>query len=325
MLIKGIHHLSAHTASASENYEFYTQVLGMRLVKKTVNQDEPSMYHLFYGDEIGNPGTELTFFEVPMAGSTYRGTNSISGTSLRVANDEALDYWMKRFQTYSVFNEGIKERAGHLTIPFEDPEGQRLTLISVEKNVGVKGGQPWDKGPVPVEYGIIGLGPIRLTVQKAAFTARVLTEVLTYKLKRQYASEVEGQADILIFETGEGGNGSEIHLEERQDLPVERPGKGSVHHVAFRIEDEVEMQKWIQKLSDLRIPSSGFVDRYYFCSLYFREPNGILFEIATDGPGFATDEDINHLGESLALPPFLEPNREKIEQLVKPLDTKRSE
>lgn len=321
MLIKGIHHVSAHTASASENYNFYTEVLGMRLVKKTVNQDTPSMYHLFYGDEVGNPGTELTFFEIPMIGSTYRGTNSISGTSLRVPSDEALDYWMKRFQAYNVFHEGIKEKAGHLTVFFEDSEGQRLTLISDENNNGVKAGRAWDKGPVPVEYGIIGLGPIRLTVQKAAFTAQVLTEVLTYKLTKQYPSEVTGQPDILVYATGEGGNGSEIHLEERQDLPVERPGKGSVHHVAFRIEDEAEMQKWIQKLKDLRIPSSGFVDRYYFRSLYFKEPNGILFELATDGPGFTTDEEINHLGERLALPPFLEPDRERIEQLVKPLDT----
>lgn len=322
MLIKGIHHLSAHTADAKANYDFYTKVLGMRLVKKTVNQDEPSMYHLFYGDEIGNPGTELTFFEIPMAGQTHRGTNSISNTSLRVANDTALAYWIKRFDEFEVTHEGIKERAGHQVIPFEDFEGQRLTLVSDELNVGVTAGKPWNKSPVPVEFGIMGLGPICLTVRKGELTARVLTEVLTYKQTRQYTSDEPGQPDILVFETGEGGNGSEVHVEERADLPIERPGKGSVHHFALRVEDEAEMMQWIEKLKTLGIPSSGFVDRFYFRSLYFRDANGILFELATDGPGFATDEHVNHLGESLALPPFLEAKRSQIEQLVKPLDTK---
>lgn len=322
MIIKGNHHLSAVTADAKRNYAFYTDVLGMRLVKKTVNQDEPSMYHLFYGDEIGNPGTELTFFEIPMAGSTYRGTNSISNTALRVPSDAALDYWEARFDAYEVAHDGIADRAGHKIIAFEDFEGQRLTLVSDEKNKGVAGGTPWNKGPVPVEFGIVGLGPIRLTVRKASSTIRILTEVLTYKQTRSYPSEETNQPDILVFETGEGGNGSEIHVEERADLPMERPGRGSVHHVAVRVADEAEMRTWIDKINALGIHSSGYVDRYYFRSLYFRDPNGILFELATDGPGFATDEEMEHLGESLALPPFLEPRRAEIEKLVKPLDTK---
>lgn len=321
MLIKGIHHISAHTASAKENYDFYTKVLGMRLVKKTVNQDAPSMYHLFYGDEVGNPGTELTFFEIPMMGATHGGTNSISNTSLRVASDAALDYWIKRFDELGVAHEGIQERSGHQVIPFEDFEGQRLTLISDEKNLGVASGKPWDKGPIPVEFGIRGLGPIRLTVRKGQSTASVLTEILTYKQTRQYPSNEAGQPDILVFETGEGGNGSEIHLEERADLPLERPGRGSVHHLALRVEDDEEMMKWVKKIDGLGIRNSGFVDRYYFRSLYFRDLNGILFELATDGPGFTTDEPVETLGESLALPPFLEPRRTEIEQLVKPLDT----
>lgn len=322
MILKGIHHLSAITANAGKNYEFYTNVLGMRLVKKTVNQDTPSMYHLFYGDEIGNPGTELTFFEIPMSAPTHRGTNSISGTSLRVADDQSLRYWKERFEEFGVEHRDITERAGHRVLAFEDPEGQRLTLVSDEKNKGVEGGKPWDKSPVPIDYGIIGLGPIQLTVRYAAPTARVLTEVLGYQQTRQYASEMEGQPDILVFETGEGGNGSEIHLEERSDLQGERPGRGSVHHVAFRVDNEEELRKWIKKIDDAGFSNSGFVDRFYFRSLYFREPNGILFELATDGPGFATDEHVDHLGENLALPPFLESKREEIEQKVKPLITK---
>lgn len=322
MHLRGIHHLSAHTANANKNYDFYTRILGMRLVKKTVNQDSPSMYHLFYGDEAGNPGTELTFFEIPMMGSTYRGTNSISGTSLRVPSDASLYYWQKRFTKYGVDHSEIQDRAGHQVLPFEDPEGQRLALVSDEKNKGVKAGKAWNKGPVPTEYGITGLGPIKLTVKTAIATAAILTEILGYKQTRQFVSDIADQPDILVFETGEGGNGSEIHLEERSDLSIERPGRGSVHHVAFRVKDDEEMHRWVKKITAARLPNSGFVDRYYFRSLYFKEPNGILFELATDGPGFATDEHIDHLGETLALPPFLESKREEIEQKLKPLVTK---
>jgi glyoxalase family protein len=143
-----------------------------------------------------------------------------------------------------------------------------------------------------------------------------------YRMKGKYASSVAGQPDVTVYETGKGGSGSEVHIEERTDLPRERLGRGGVHHVAFRVEDEEEMRQWIDKIQRERIPNSGFVDRFYFRSLYFREPNGILFELATDGPGFDTDEEFEHLGESLALPPFLEPQREEIEARMKPLDTK---
>lgn len=321
MFLKGIHHLSAITANASDNYDFYTRVMGMRLVKKTVNQDTPTMYHLFYSDEIGRPGTGLTFFEIPMSGQTYRGTNSISNTSLRVPSDAALDYWVKRFDEFGVAHEGIKERAGHRVIPFEDPEGQRLTLVSDEKNAGVAAGIPWDKSPVPVEYGIIGLGPIRLTVKSSRDTFTVLTKLLGFKQIRQYPADKTGQADILVFETGEGGNGAEIHLEERTDLPIERPGRGSVHHVALRVEDDEEMKRWYEQIKLAGFSNSGIVDRFYFAALYFRDPNGILFELSTDGPGFDTDEDFDHLGESLSLPPFLEQHRAEIEEALVPLKT----
>lgn len=321
MILKGIHHLSAYTADAKANYQFYTEVLGMRLIKKTVNQDTPTMYHLFYGDEVGNPGTELTFFEIPNAGSTYRGTNSISNTSLRVPNDEALNYWQKRFEKLGVSHGEITEKAGHQVLPFEDPEGQRLALISDANNSGVPAGVPWDNGPVPTEYSIVGLGPIQLTVATGIATASILTNIMGYQQTRRYPSEMAHQPDILVFETGEGGNGSEIHLEERSDLPVERPGRGSVHHVAFRVEDDEELRRWVQRLTKARLGNSGFVDRYYFSSLYFKEPNGIVFELATDGPGFTTDEPLETLGESLALPPFLESQRESIEAKLKPLDT----
>ncbi|GAE34285.1 ring-cleaving dioxygenase [Halalkalibacter akibai] len=315
----GQHHVSAITANAKENYRFYTKVLGLRLVKKSINQDDPSVYHLFYADERGNPGTDLTFFEIPRAGQTYLGTNSISLTSLRVASDASLDYWKNRLEEYQVDHDEIQTKYGRKTLAFRDFEGQRLELVSDQLNEGVAGGKPWDKSPVPVEHGITGLGPVKLTVPNLELTANVLVEAMGY---RQKASFLEGEHNVSIFETGEGGTGAEVIVEERADLQRERPGRGSVHHVAFRVESEEELRKWINHLKKLRLPNSGFVERYYFRSLYFRDPNGILFELATDGPGFEGDESFEHLGENLSLPPYFEDQRAEIEAKLKPLDTK---
>lgn len=322
MILKGLHHVSAITANARKNYEFYSKVLGMRLVKKSVNQDATSMYHLFYADEIGNPGTDLTFFEIPNAGRTYQGNNSISRVSLRVPNDNALNYWVQRFNNLQVDHDGISEQNGHHVIHFRDHENQRLTLISDEKNQGVAGGIPWKHSHASVENGIVGLGPVKITVPDSEPTVKALTKVLSFKKIGSYPSPVLGQKDILVFSTGEGGNGAEVHLEVRNDLPRERPGKGSVHHVAFRVDSDEELQKWYEKLIEARMPNSGIVDRYYFKALYFRDQNRILFELSTDGPGFATDEDVEHLGEKLALPPFLEDQRAEIEANLEPLETK---
>ncbi|WP_243297314.1 ring-cleaving dioxygenase [Bacillus litorisediminis] len=323
MKIKGIHHVSAITANAERNFKFYTETMGMRLVKKTVNQDDTSVYHLFYGDEKGNPGTELTFFEIPMAARNHPGVHSISSISLRVVNDNALIYWKERFEQLQVEHEEIKQRAGRASLAFKDFEGQRLVLVSDENNQGIKGGKPWHQSPVPVEYGILGLGPVQLTVPVAAPTQQILEDVLGFREVGTFPAYEVGQRDIIVYEAGEGGTGGEVHIEERTDLPPERLGRGGVHHVAFRVEDEEELHQWVEKLKKSRLPNSGFVERFYFKSLYFRERNRILFELATDGPGFATDEDSEHLGESLALPPYLEDKREEIEAKLKPLNTKR--
>jgi glyoxalase family protein len=323
LTLKGLHHVSAITGNAQENFRFYTEVLGLRLIKKTVNQDDISVYHLFYGDEKGNPGTELTFFELPMAGRNRAGNNSISALSLRVPNDAALLYWEQRFTELDVEHGTIQTIGGRQTLAFRDHEGQRFILVSDENDKGVAAGIPWAKSPVPAEYGIIGLGPAHLTVESAEHTAAVLEQLLGFRRKSTHPSTVAGQPDVIVFETGEGGSGAEVHLEERNDLEQEHLGRGGVHHVAFRVDNEEELKQWVQHIRTAQLPNSGFVDRFYFRSLYFREPNGILFELATDGPGFATDEPMESLGESLALPPFLESKRQQIEAYLKPLDTRQ--
>ncbi|MCG3089509.1 ring-cleaving dioxygenase [Sporosarcina cyprini] len=322
MNIIGIHHVTAMTQDAADNVQFYTEVLGMRLIKKTVNQDDTTAYHLFYGDEVGNPGTELTFFDFPDAPPVQKGVGSISTTSLRVKNDRALDYWADRLTKFGVNYEPITQFGGRQVLFFEDPEGQRLALISDENNTGVKAGIPWDRSPVPTDYGITGLGPVKLTVRRPESTMAVL-KFLGFSVKERIAPLVSGQEDLIVMEVGEGGTGAEIWIETRTDLPMERQGYGGVHHVAFRVKDEHELRQWIARINETGLPNSGFVERYYFRSLYFREANGILFELATDGPGFTTDEPIESLGESLALPPFLESRRAEIEANIKPLNTKR--
>ena len=313
MQLTGIHHLTAISAKPRENLAFYTGLLGMRLVKKTVNQDDVSAYHLFYADGKANPGTDLTFFDFPAA-PERRGTNSISRTGLRVAGEKTLGYWRDRLQQAGGVTGEVVEVDGRLTLPFEDGEGQRLVLVD---DGGAGSSAPWERSTVPVEHQIRGLGPIVLTVHELTRTAFVLTEVMNMRRVRDYAAH---GARIHVFAMGEGGPAAELHVIEGKNLPVAGQGAGGVHHVAFRTPDEAQYHAWTRRLNELRIPNSGEIDRFYFRSLYFREPNGILFEIATDGPGFASDEPMERLGESLALPPFLEPRRAEIEAGLQPLE-----
>lgn len=318
MKLEGIHHVSAITADADKNHDFFTRILGMRLVKKSVNQDNTSSYHLFYADAKGTPGTDMTYFDIPMAGRTYPGVSSISNTSFRVKNREALDYWVRRFDEFDVPHGEIGERFGRPVLPFQDFEGSRL-LLTVDDGTGIPYGIPWTKAGVPEEFAVVGLGPVTLTVRKAESTAAVLTDIMNFKEIGTYATFEPGMPDIRVFSTGEGGPAGEVHLETRTDLPPERPGRGSVHHVAFRVKTYEEYDKWNAYLNEHGLQTSGEVDRYYFKAIYFREPNGILFELSTDEPGFATDESMDSLGEELALPPFLEPRRKQIEASLRPL------
>jgi glyoxalase family protein len=313
MQLTAIHHLTAISAKPRENLAFYTGLLGMRLVKKTVNQDDVSAYHLFYADGKANPGTDLTFFDFAAA-PERRGANSISRTGLRVAGEKTLGYWRDRLKQAGGVTGEVVEVDGRLTLPFEDGEGQRLVLVD---DGGAGSSAPWERSTVPVERQIRGLGPIVITVHELQRTAFVLTEVMNMRRVRDYAAH---GAQIQVFAMGEGGPAAELHVIEGKNLPVARQGAGGVHHVAFRTPDEAQYHAWTERLNELRIPNSGEIDRFYFRSLYFREPNGILFEIATDGPGFASDEPMDRLGERLALPPFLEPRRAEIEAGLRPLE-----
>jgi glyoxalase family protein len=318
MQLTGIHHLTAISAKPRQNLAFYTGVLGMRLVKKTVNQDDVSAYHLFYADGKANPGTDLTFFDFPAA-PERRGTNAISRTGLRVSGENSLGYWRDRLKQADGVTGDVVEVDGRLTLPFEDSEGQRLVLVD---DGGAGSASPWENSPVPVEHQIRGLGPIVLNVQDLGRTARVLTDIMNMRRMRDYAAP-DTPAQIHVFAMGEekGGNSpaAELHVIEGKGLPMAHQGAGGVHHVAFRTPDEVQYHAWTERLNEFSIRNSGEIDRFYFRSLYFREPNGILFEIATDGPGFATDEPMETLGEKLALPPFLEPRRKEIEAGLKPI------
>jgi glyoxalase family protein len=308
----GLHHVTAVTGDAPVNHAFYTKILGLRLVKKTVNQDDVSAYHLFYGDKLGRAGTEVTFFDWPNAGPVVAGVGTISEFGLRIAGGiESLEWWDQWFTKNSVSHKPIKTVGDTPSLSFLDPEGQRLRILAENRIESGALELPWQSTPAPAAAAIRGLGTIRLAVRRFEPTAQVLTEVLGFR-----------QISDFIFETGPGGLGSQVYIEVLKDAQFGgRSGIGGVHHVAFRTTDETTQQFWLQRLTESGIGNSGIIDRFYFKSLYFREPGGILFEIATDGPGFASDEDPEHLGEKLALPPFLESRRTEIEAGLVPLTT----
>ncbi len=315
--LKGIHHVTAITSSAEKNYEFFTYVLGMRLVKKTVNQDDIQTYHLFFADDKGSPGTDMTFFDFPGIPKGQHGTNEIYKTSFRVPTDAALDYWVQRLDRFEVKHTGIKKQFGKKTLSFIDFDDQQYQLISDEFNQGVKSGTPWQKGPIPLDYAITGLGPVFVRVANIDYFKDMLEKVLLFK-------EIDKDGSFHLFEVGEGGNGASVIVEYNTILPPAQQGYGTVHHTAFRVEDRSALDDWDERMKRFGFATSGYVNRHFFESLYANVAPQILFEFATDGPGFMGDEPYETLGEKLSLPPFLEPKRDEIEKLVRPIDTVRS-
>ncbi|MHA6252625.1 ring-cleaving dioxygenase [Oceanobacillus sp. CAU 1775] len=308
--IPGHHHISMITKDANENNHFYKEVLGLRRVKISVNQDDPSMYHLFYGDKTGSPGTELTFFEIPMVGNTYRGTNAITRIGLLVPSEESLHYWKERFEELGVMHGQINTYANRPGIKFEDPDGLQLVLLT-GNGEKLDFWETWEKSNVPVEHQIQGMGPVEITVKRLEKLASTLVDMFGY-------TEVSRTDREAIYQSIDGEAFGEIVV-KRMDGPSERPGRGSVHHLAIRVKTDEELEYWDEEVRKRGFHSSGIVDRFYFKSLYFRESNGILFEIATDEPGFTVDSDVESLGLTLDLPPFLESRREEIEAKLTPL------
>lgn len=314
MQLHGIHHLTAISADARRNHDFYNRLLGMRLVKKTVNQDDTSAYHLFYADGEGSPGTDLTFFEFPV-GREKRGTHAITRTALRVNGAKALDHWVARLTEARVAMSPIAEIDGRLTLDFEDHEGQRLSLVD---DGGAGDAHPWAKADIPAAFQIRGLGPIRMSVPDLKPTKLFVEGLYGMNEVRDFANPEDASSRIHVFAMGEGGPAAELHVAVEPKLGAARQGAGAVHHVAFRAKDE-DYQYWIDRYNRFGLRSSGPVDRFWFRSLYIREPNGILFEIATDGPGFDADEPKETMGETLSLPPFLESRRKEIEAGLNPI------
>lgn len=309
--IPGHHHISMYTKSAKNNKYFYTEVLGLRLVKISVNQDDPSMYHLFYGDRVGSPGTGLTFFEMPRLGHTQRGTDSISRIGLLVPSQQSLEYWKARFGELGVKHEAIGSYAGRAALPFEDNEGLRMVLLD-SQGAHCDFWQAPEHSPVPAEHRILAMGAVEMTVSNLDALADTLVGMFGYVEKERHGNQA-------LFQSMPGEPFGEI-VGVEQGGPRERPGKGSIHHLALRVRNDAELLHWLKVVLEREFRTTGLKDRYYFKSLYFREKNGILIEIATDGPGFTVDSSVEDLGKRLELPPALESKRAEIESILPPLD-----
>jgi glyoxalase family protein len=300
--VQGIHHITAIAGNAQENLDFYAGVLGMRLVKKSVNQDDPGTYHLFYADAEGHPGTDLTFF--PWA-NMPRGRMG-AGLSVEVplaVPEGSLGYWAERLERYG-FEAGSPEtRFGERALPLRDPHGLDLALVETSDS---RQSVPWEGSPVPVERQIRGLHAARLWERDLATSARFLTEVLGFE-------RLGEEGGWTRFGVKGGGSGNIVEIREVPEERLGQWGVGSVHHIAWRLPGDEEQLEMRQKVIRAGGHPTEVIDRFWFKSVYFREPGGVLFELATDGPGFSRDEDPAHLGEQLILAPWLEPHREAIE------------
>ncbi|WP_181702107.1 ring-cleaving dioxygenase [Chthonobacter albigriseus] len=303
MSTPGIHHVTAISGPARRNLAFYTEVLGLRLVKKTVNFDDPGTYHLYFGDEAGSPGSIITFFPWAHAAPGRIGIGETQETLLRVPQ-ESLGWWMHRLIEKGVEHDKPEKRFGETIVGFKDPDGMRLALVGI---AGAAGEPAWAGSPVPVEHAIRGTYGVTLLLADAAPTARILTNVLGF--------QTEGTEGVITrLRAPSAAAGAVVDLRAVGGFPRGRLGRGTVHHVAFRAADDAAQAAMVKRLREEHgIAATEQKDRNYFRSVYFREPGGVLFEIATDAPGFAADEAADALGTALKLPAFLESRRSVIE------------
>ncbi|SDB34809.1 ring-cleaving dioxygenase [Bauldia litoralis] len=306
----GIHHVTAIAGRADRNVDFYTRLLGLRLVKRTVNFDDPTTWHLYFGDEEGRPGTILTFFPWEHAAAGRRGIGETSETAFRVPA-ASMGYWLHRFVEKGVSHQSPARRFDAPVLRFTDPDGTSLALVGV---AGAENEPAWDNGDVPAEHAVRGFHGVTLMLEQAAPTAAILTGVLGF-------AEAGNEEGVHRFQAEGVPFGGVVDIHEVGGFLPGRSGKGSVHHIAFRAADDAAQTAMARKLADeFRLWPTEQKDRQYFRSVYFREPGGVLFEIATDQPGFAVDEPLAALGSTLKLPPFLEPRRPGIEAALPPLE-----
>ena len=308
--VGGLHHITAIAGPAQENLDFYAGVLGMRLVKRSVNQDDPGTYHLFYADAEGHPGSDLTFFPWAQLAPPREGHGLSVEVSLSVPPD-SLDYWERRLRKYGATVDARQQRFGHRTLPSVDPHGLRLALVE-SAGALARTFTPWDGSPVPVERQIRGLESARLLERDVTLTASFLTTVLGF-------THIGTEGTWQRYGVAGGGSGGYVDIQAAPDARRGAWGVGSVHHLAWRVEDDDHQIEVRQQVEDAGRRPTPVIDRFWFQSVYFLEPGGVLFELATDGPGFGVDEDPAHLGESLVLPPWLETQRQAIQAVLPPL------
>ena len=303
--ITGLHHITCIAGDAQENVDFYSGVLGMRLVKKSVNQDSPGTYHLFYADAAGHPGTDLTFFPWPEMARAREGVGLAMELSLAVPPG-SLTFWAERLAKHSVRTLPQETRRGNLALPFNDPHGLPVVL---HETSDPREFMAWDESPVAVDYQVRGLHSVRLWERDLDATRGFLTDVLGFK-------DVGVEGEWAGFALAGGGSG---HYLEIREIPAAQRGAwgtGGVHHVAWRVPNDATELAVREKIAAARRRPTEVIDRFWFKSVYFLEPGGVLFELATDGPGFTVDEDPASLGEKLVLPPWLESHREEIERAL---------
>lgn len=308
--ILGIHHITAIASDPQENLDFYSGVLGLRLVKLTVNFDDPGTYHLYYGDGVGSPGTILTFFPWPKAPRGKHGTGQVTQTSFAVPKG-SLEFWKQRLAQLGVGFAAPVTRFGDEVLSLVDPDGMNVDLVATDR---IDSSKAWADGPVPVESAIHGIHSATLSVEGYGKTAALLTDTMGFKL-------VGDEGNRFRYSVGSEAGLAGTLLDVRC-APEEPRGSvlvGTVHHIAWRVADEEEQVDWLGEISRLGYNASPVMDRNYFHSIYFREPGGVLFEIATDVPGFAVDEPVESLGTKLVLPPWLEPSRARLETVLPPL------
>ncbi len=309
-MINGLHHITAIAGDPKENYDYYTKTLGLRLVKKSINQDAPDTYHLFYADGVGNPGTDLTFFPWPAMGPAKPGAGKAVEVTFAVKTG-SYDYWKKRLED---FDQNVKEetRFGAKHLIFADPHGLELAITETSDK---RDFEVWDKSPVPVEYQIRWMHSVRILVRDIKNTELLLTRIMGFKKN----GEDKGWHRFGI---NNGESGTLIDVFVNPELSAGRWGTGGIHHIAWRVKDSQDEMKVRELVLKAGLSPSPQIDRFWFKSVYFQEPGGVLFEIATDGPGFDRDEDAEHLGEKLILPPWYESQRDEIERNLPPINTK---